>query len=139
MINWFEVKEPMIYGQGSFGTVSGEGPSASRYTECYLSPFGLECVCGALTTNNEVVDWNPTYDNKHMEPQYLPVKVPLLLINGILGGIGTIAFSYVDLIVMIATALMLFVFSRNDYKISRREGICFLLVFVVYYGYVMFG
>lgn len=89
MINWFEVKEPMIYGQGSFGTVSGEGPSASRYTECYLSPFGLECVCGALTTNNEVVDWNPTYDNKHMEPQYLPVKVPLLLINGILGGIGT--------------------------------------------------
>ncbi len=57
----------------------------------------------------------------------------------LLGGIGTIAFSYVDLIVMIATALMLFVFSRNDYKISRREGICFLLVFVVYYGYVMFG
>lgn len=89
MINWFEVKQPMIIGQGSFGTVSGEGPSASRYTECYLSPFGLECVCGALATNNEVVDWNPTYDNKHMEPQYLPVKVPLLLINGILGGIGT--------------------------------------------------
>lgn len=57
----------------------------------------------------------------------------------LLGGIGTIAFSYVDLIVMIATALMLFVFSRNDYKISRREGICFLLVFVVYYSYVMFG
>lgn len=57
----------------------------------------------------------------------------------LLGGIGTIAFSYVDLIVMIATALMLFIFSRNDYKISRREGICFLLVFVVYYGYVMFG
>lgn len=57
----------------------------------------------------------------------------------LLGGIGTIAFSYVDLIVMIATALMLFIFSKNDYKISRREGICFLLVFVVYYGYVMFG
>ena len=56
----------------------------------------------------------------------------------LLGGIGTIVFSYVDLIVMIATALMLFIFSRNDYKISRREGICFLLVFVVYYGYVMF-
>lgn len=57
----------------------------------------------------------------------------------LLGGIGTIVFSYVDLIVMIATTLMLFIFSRNDYKISRREGICFLLVFVVYYGYVMFG
>lgn len=89
MINWFEVKEPLMIGQGSFGTVSGEGPSASRYTECYISPFGLECVCGALISNNEVVDWNPTYDNKHSEPQYFPVKIPLLLINGILGGIGT--------------------------------------------------
>ena len=89
MINWFEIKQPMMIGQGSFGTVSGEVASAQRYTECCLSPFGLECVCGALYYNNEVVDWNPTYDNKHMEPQYLPVKVPLLLINGILGGIGT--------------------------------------------------
>ena len=89
MINWFEIKQPMMIGQGSFGTISGEGPSASRYTECYLSPFGLECVCGALLNNNEVVDWNATYDNKHYEPQYLPVKVPLLLINGIFGGIGT--------------------------------------------------
>ena len=89
MINWFEIKQPMMIGQGSFGTVSGEVASAQRYTECCLSPFGLECVCGALYYNNEVVDWNHTYDNKHMEPQYLPVKVPLLLINGILGGIGT--------------------------------------------------
>lgn len=89
MINWFEIKQPMMIGQGSFGTISGEVASAQRYTECCLSPFGLECVCGALYYNNEVVDWNPTYDNKHMEPQYLPVKVPLLLINGILGGIGT--------------------------------------------------
>lgn len=89
MINWFEIKQPMMIGQGSFGTVSGEVASAQRYTECCLSPFGLECVCGALFNSNEVVDWNPTYDNKNYEPQYLPVKVPLLLINGILGGIGT--------------------------------------------------
>lgn len=89
MVNWFEVKQPMMIGQGSWGTVSGEPPAASRYTECCLSPFGLECVLGALTNNDEVVDWNPTYDNNHQEPQYLPVKVPLLLINGILGGIGT--------------------------------------------------
>lgn len=89
MVNWFEIKQPMMIGQGSFGTVSGEVASAQRYTECCLSPFGLECVCGALFNSNEVVDWNPTYDNKSYEPQYLPVKVPLLLINGILGGIGT--------------------------------------------------
>lgn len=89
LINPFEIKMPLMVGQGSFGTVSGEPASAQRYTECYLSPFGLECVCGALYNNNEVVDWNPTYDNKYLEPRYLPVKVPLLLINGIVGGIGT--------------------------------------------------
>ena len=89
MVNWFEVKQPMMIGQGNWGTVSGEPPAAPRYTECCLSPFGMECVIGALASNDEVVDWNPTYDNKHYEPQYLPVKVPLLLINGILGGIGT--------------------------------------------------
>ena len=75
MVNWFEIKQPMMIGQGSFGTVSGEVASAQRYTECCLSPFGLECVCGALFNSNEVVDWNPTYDNKNYEPQYLPVKV----------------------------------------------------------------
>lgn len=89
LINPFEIKMPLMVGQGSFGTISGEPASAQRYTECYLSPFGLECVCGALYNNSEVVDWNPTYDNKYLEPRYLPVKVPLLLINGIVGGIGT--------------------------------------------------
>lgn len=89
LINWFEAKEPTVGGQGSFGTVSGEGPAASRYTECYLNQFGLDCVIGALHESKEVVDWNPNYTNTGYEPQYLPVKVPLLLINGILGGIGT--------------------------------------------------
>ena len=89
LINPFEIKMPLMIGQGSFGTISGEPASAQRYTECYLSPFGLECVCGALYNNSEVVDWNPTYDNKYLEPRYLPVKVPLILINGIVGGIGT--------------------------------------------------
>lgn len=57
----------------------------------------------------------------------------------LLGGIGVIAFSYIDLIVMFVAALFLFLFSFRDYKISRNEGIAFLLLFVVYYGYVIFG
>lgn len=89
LINWFEVKMPILSAQGSFGAVSGEPASAPRYTECYLSQFGLDCVCGALIENPEVVDWNQNYDNKYLEPRYLPVKIPLLLVNGILGGIGT--------------------------------------------------
>ncbi len=89
MINYFEAKVPLMNGQGGWGSVAGDPQSAARYTECGLSEFGRECVCGALEKSKEVVDWNPTYTNDKMEPQYLPVKVPLLLVNGILGGIGT--------------------------------------------------
>ena len=89
MINYFEAKMPLMNGQGGWGSVAGDPQSAARYTECGLSEFGRECVCGALEKNKEVVDWNPTYTNAGVEPQYLPVKVPLLLVNGILGGIGT--------------------------------------------------
>ena len=89
LINSFEVKMPMVKGQGNFGTISGDEQAAARYTECCLNDFGLECVIGALHNSKEVVDWNPNYSNTTYEPQYLPVKVPLLLINGILGGIGT--------------------------------------------------
>ena len=57
----------------------------------------------------------------------------------ILGGISKITFSYIDLIVMVVTALMLYLFSKNDYKISKREGLSFLILFVVYYSYVILG
>lgn len=55
----------------------------------------------------------------------------------ILGGIEKIAFSYIDLIVMIASAVLLFMFSAKDNKISKKEGLVFLLIFVVYYTYVI--
>lgn len=55
----------------------------------------------------------------------------------ILGGIEKIAFSYIDLIVMIASAVLLFIFSAKDNKISKKEGLIFLLIFVVYYTYVI--
>lgn len=89
MINWFECKEPLMRAQGNFGTIHGSGPSAMRYTECALNQFGLEAVIGSLYNSDSVVEWNPNFDGTTKEPQYLPVRVPLLLINGIVGGIGT--------------------------------------------------
>ena len=53
------------------------------------------------------------------------------------GGIGLISFSYIDLLVMIISAIFLFMFSFNDYKISRKEGFLFLILFVTYYTYVL--
>jgi cation:H+ antiporter len=57
----------------------------------------------------------------------------------VFGGISSINFSYVDILVMILAAVLLFVFSFNDHKISRKESIVFLMTFVAYYSYVMFG
>lgn len=63
------------------------------------------------------------------------VGIPTVLF----GGIGTINFSYVDLIVMILSSLLLFVFSIKNEKISRCNGIVFLLIFLAYYSYVLIG
>lgn len=61
------------------------------------------------------------------------IGVPVALF----GGIGLINFSYIDLLVMIISAIFLFMFSFNDYKISRKEGFLFLILFVTYYTYVL--
>ena len=53
------------------------------------------------------------------------------------GGIGVVTFSYIDLLVMITAAVLLFMFSFKDYKISKKEGIIFLLLFATYYSYVL--
>ncbi len=62
------------------------------------------------------------------------VGIPVALF----GGISALSFSYLDLIVMISSAILLFMFSFNDCKISKLEGILFLLIFVTYYSYVVF-
>lgn len=63
------------------------------------------------------------------------IGLPILL----LGGINSINFSYIDIIMMIVSALLLFIFSFNDKSISKKEGIIFLILFVVYYSYVIIG
>lgn len=89
MINDFEMNYPLIKGFSNFGTFQGDPAAAYRYTECKLSDFAIDCVLGDLIRCKECVDWTETFDGKAMEPEYLPVKVPLLLINGSFGiGIG---------------------------------------------------
>lgn len=56
----------------------------------------------------------------------------------ILGSITKTTFNYIDLAVMLLSALLLFLFSWKDKKISRNEGIVFLIIFVIYYAYVIY-
>lgn len=85
LTNWFESYLPLLAKQGNFGTVQGDGASAPRYTESYLSEFGLDCVIGELAEDKQVVDWMNNYSDTALEPEYLAVKLPLLLINGAFG------------------------------------------------------
>lgn len=82
LINWFNTKMPLFDGRGTFGNTNGDAPAAMRYTESKISKFTFDCILDELIQCKEVVDWEPTFDNKMMEPMYLPCKVPLLLING---------------------------------------------------------
>lgn len=89
MANWFETYVPLIDGGGNFGTFQGDPIAASRYTECKLSKFALDNVLGDIIESPEAVDWSDNYSNTVKEPDYLPAKVPLLLINGSFGiGLG---------------------------------------------------
>ena len=54
------------------------------------------------------------------------------------GEISKITFNYIDLIMMILAALLLFIFSYNDRKIDKKEGIIFLFTFIIYYSYVIY-
>ena len=55
----------------------------------------------------------------------------------IFGGVGGGAFSYIDIIALIVSAVTLFFFARHGGRIGCKKGIIFLLMFLVYYGYVM--
>lgn len=55
------------------------------------------------------------------------------------GGIPAVGFSMIDLIAMIVAAILLFVFSFNDRKIDKFEGIIMLIIFIVYYTFVIIG
>ena len=56
----------------------------------------------------------------------------------IFGGIDHINFNYVDLFVMLLSAFLLFVFSFNDRKITKYEGVLFLVLFLIYYSFVIY-
>ena len=89
MANWFETYIPLIDPEGNFGTFQGDPQAAARYTECKISKFAIDNVLGDVIESPEAIDWSPTYSGVTKEPDYLPVKVPLLLINGSFGiGLG---------------------------------------------------
>jgi DNA gyrase subunit A len=75
----FNMRYPLIDGQGNFGSVDGDPPAAYRYTECRLSRVAEELLADI---EKETVDFVPNFDESTEEPSVLPTRVPNLLVNG---------------------------------------------------------
>lgn len=78
----FAQRYTMIDGQGNFGSMDGDPPAASRYTEARMTKFS-ESLLADL--DKDTVNFRPNYDGSESEPEVLPAKVPNLLLNGQIG------------------------------------------------------
>ncbi len=78
----FNMRYPLIDGQGNYGSVDGDPPAAMRYTEARLAKISEEILADL---EKETVDFIPNFDQTREEPVVLPSKVPNLLVNGASG------------------------------------------------------
>ncbi|MEM8799837.1 MAG: DNA gyrase subunit A [Pseudomonadota bacterium] len=80
----FSMRDPLIDGQGNFGSMDGDPPAAMRYTEARLAKLSSNLLADI---DRDTVDFQANYDDSDHEPQVLPSRLPNLLINGA-GGIA---------------------------------------------------
>ena len=80
----FNMRYPLVDGQGNYGSMDGDSPAAMRYTEARMTTLAEEMLADI---DKETVDFGPNYDESRQEPLVLPTRVPNLLINGA-GGIA---------------------------------------------------
>jgi DNA gyrase subunit A len=78
----FNMRAPLIDGQGNFGSVDGDPPAAMRYTEARLARISEDILADL---EKETVDFIPNFDQTREEPVVLPSRIPNLLVNGASG------------------------------------------------------
>src|SRR5687767_9044293 len=82
MAQGFSLRYPLIDGQGNFGTQDGDSAAAYRYTEARLTAIA-ELLLSEI--DQDTVDFLPNYDGRLREPEVLPARLPMLLLNGASG------------------------------------------------------
>ena len=78
----FNMRYPLIDGQGNFGSIDGDPPAAMRYTEARMTAIMTEML---QDIDKDTVEFVPNYDDTTTEPTVLPAKFPNLLVNGSTG------------------------------------------------------
>ena len=79
MVQPWAMREPLIDGQGNFGSVEGDPPAAMRYTEARMTHLGAALM---EDMEKDTVDFVPNYDERLTEPTVFPAAFPNLLVNG---------------------------------------------------------
>jgi len=75
----FSMRYPLVEGHGNFGSIDGDPPAAMRYSEVRLAKISLELL---EELDQKTVPFMPNFDASLEEPEYLPAKIPNLLLNG---------------------------------------------------------
>ena len=75
----FSLRNPLVDGQGNFGSLDGDPPAAMRYTEVRMTRLAHEMLADI---DKKTVDFSDNYDDTLKEPTVLPAKFPNLLVNG---------------------------------------------------------
>lgn len=75
----FSLREPLVDGQGNFGSIDGDAAAAPRYTEIRMTALAEELL---EDIEKETIPWGPNYDDSLLVPLVLPAKFPNLLVNG---------------------------------------------------------
>lgn len=78
----FSTRYQTIDGHGNFGSVDGDSAAAMRYTEARMHKIATSMLADI---DNETVDFTPNFDGSLEEPAVLPVRLPMLLLNGVSG------------------------------------------------------
>ncbi|MDX6699005.1 MAG: gyrase subunit [Solirubrobacteraceae bacterium] len=78
----FAMRNPLVQGQGNFGSIDDDPAAAMRYTEARLSRIATEML---RDLDSDTVDFTPNYDGSQQEPLVLPSRFPNLLVNGSAG------------------------------------------------------
>src|SRR5690348_93520 len=82
MAQWWNLRYPLVLGQGNFGSLDDDPAAAMRYTEAKMSIIAAELLADI---DKDTVDFKPNYDGHGQEPVVLPARLPNLLLNGAAG------------------------------------------------------
>lgn len=82
LVQDWNMRYPLVWGQGNFGSPGNDPAAAPRYTECKMAPLAMEMV---RDIDEETVNFQDNYDGRTQEPTILPSRFPNLLVNGSIG------------------------------------------------------